>query len=409
MKKTILSSTIGTVIEWAEFTFYAYMAVQFATLFFPMLNHSLALLATLTAFAISYLARPLGGIIFGILGDKQGRKNSLSSSIIMMGIVTLCIGLLPTYQQIGVISPILLIILRFLQGIAVSGEFTNAAIFLVESSHKRKSFSASFVATSAACGMLIGALFALIISLPGMPTWSWRIPFIFGFLASLLGFYIRQNLAESPSYQLLKHNQQLEKTPIRYSIRHHKKALSHVFFIAAFVGIYIYICNLWWVSYVGTQHFFNYLTARSLATFAQLWVVLLIPCTAWLTENYNQTNVLTAGLIGAIIIAPTLFFTSQYGSLLITGGCEILYAVCNALVSASMFKYIAGLFPTKIRCSAPAVSWNVSVALLGGTAPLIAQYAIKLQFHNLPAIYVVLSALVTLFIIHSIKIEKTYV
>lgn len=200
INKITVSASIGTIIEWAEFSFYGYLAYKFAFIFFPK-NTSHALTLSFLVFASSYLARPFGAIIFGYIGDYIGRKRALVSSLIIMGVVALCMGVLPTYDSIGTIAPILLVIFRITQGIAVSGEFTGSAIFIAEHhAGKYKNLAISWISVSSAIGMMIGSLMATIISLDFMPEWSWRVPFFLGFISCLIGIYIRASLEETPAF-----------------------------------------------------------------------------------------------------------------------------------------------------------------------------------------------------------------
>lgn len=394
MNKNILAGSIGTLLEWAEFTFYAYLAYKFAALFFPMLQPGLAVLASFGTFAISYIARPIGGIIFGHIGDKYGRKKAFLISIWLMAIVTLLMGLLPTYNTIGITAPIILIILRFFQGISVSGEFTGAAIYILENDNKKPYLSSSWVSTSSAAGMLCGAIAALVIALPGMPSWAWRVPFCVGFIACLLAIYIRQHLTETTEYQQTKQANMVTQTPFLVALKHYKKPLLQTMSLAAFVGIYIYTCNIWWVTYVIQHGYFSVLQAKTLVTIGQGSVVIFTPLLAIAAERYGGKLIMNIGFTGAACIAPLLFWFSSQQYLYSTTMAHIAYAFCNAAVTANMFKFLTDAFPASIRCTGQAVGWNFSVAIFAGTAPLLAQYAVTHGLNFMPMLYVSVSALI---------------
>lgn len=401
MNKTAMYCSIGTLIEWAEFTFYAYMSQKFALLFFPMFNANTAVLMSFATFAISYLARPLGGILFGHIGDKHGRNMAFSLSIFLMALVTLCMGILPTYQTIGLAAPILLVALRFLQGIAVSGEFTGAAIYLIENDTSKKPYlSSSWISTSSAAGMLIGSFASLIVSLPSMPIWTWRIPFCMGFLACLLGLYVRKKLPETKAYKNLLDSCKLEKIPLLTVLKNNKWQILQTMSLAAFVGIYIYICNIWWTTYVVTKHYFSISEAKLLTTIGQGCVVIVTPLMAMLAEKFGGKLIMRVGLIGATFFAPLLFLTSHTQIFYLVLLLQIIYALCDAMVTAPMFKFLSGLFPAATRCSGQAIGWSVSVAIFGGTAPLLSQYLLINNLGFLPAVYVSLSAIIALFMCH---------
>lgn len=407
MNKMVIYCSIGTMIEWAEFTFYAYMNQQFASLFFPMFNPDMAILVSFGAFAVSYLARPLGGMIFGHLGDKYGRNIAFSSAIILMALVTLSIGILPTYATIGAIAPMLLVALRFLQGLAVSGEFTGAAIYLLESDAKKQPcLASSWTSTFSAAGMLVGSLASFIVSLPHMPGWAWRIPFCLGFLVCLLGLRARRLLPESPAYKNLRQTHQVEKTPLLTLIKHHKLPILQTMALAAFVGIYIYTCNIWWASFVVTQHYYNPLQAKLLITIGQGSVVVFTPLVAMLADRCNYRMIMRTGFIAAALFAPLLFVVSSWQLFWLTMIFQILYALCNALVTAPMFSFLASIFPPAIRCSGQAVGWSIAAAIFGGTAPMLAQYLLLQQLALLPFLYVSISAMLALIMCTSFEAPK---
>lgn len=396
--KIILASSLGTLIEWAEFSFYAYLLAQFSHLFFSMLTHEAALIAAFGTFAVSYLARPLGGIFFGYIGDKFGRQKALVGSILLMGFVTLAMGLLPTYQQIGTTAPLLLIALRFLQGVAVAGEFMGAGVLVVENDTQAPYFSSSWISTAAAGGMLLGGFAGIVVSLPNMPDWAWRVPFWIGFLSCGVGFYIRFALSETTEYQALLHQQRVTSTPIKTLLQDHRISLLKTFLFAALIGIFIYICNIWWVTYVIERGYFSPLAARTLATSAQAGVVILTPIMGWVAQRWQASKVMSLGLFGTLITAPLLLLLAgkmSFHSILLV---ELLYALSLAALTAPMLKYLANLFPTAVRYSGQAIGWNMAVAVFGGTAPLVAQLLSSQQSTLALAGYVVGTGLIALLV-----------
>ena len=393
MNKNISFAVIGTLCEWAEFTFYAYMALKFAHLFFPTLSTSHAVIAVFGTFAVSYLARPLGGFLLGYLGDKRGRKTALSYSIIIMGVATFCIGILPTYAAIGVLAPILLLVLRFIQGLAVAGEFTGAAVFINEHQAKDGYLETSWVSTSSALGMLIGAGAAALISAPSMPEWAWRIPFMLAAASCIWAAYMRKNLTEPAVYQ----NAVVTANPFKLLFKDYKFAMLRVAALAAFVGIYIYICNVWWTTFIIQHGYFSSFQARLLSTIGQASVVVLTPLMALLANRYGGKKLMAIGFIGASGTAFLLFQQNISSSFYYAAFVSIVYGIFNTCVTGPMFKYLTQLFPTEVRFTGPAVSWNIAVALLGGTSPMVAQYLlIHMQTTYAPAFYVFLIASIAL-------------
>ena len=399
MKKNIFVAATIVLIEWIEFSFYAYLVAKLSPLFFAGVSAHLAILMGFGSFAVSYFARPIGGIIFGYIGDYSGRKPALFYSMTLMGIVTFAIGLLPTYTMIGILAPILLIIFRFLQGLAVAGNLTGAAIFIAEHHNNKSYLVSSWVSTFSALGMLIGAATSIIVSLTIMPAWAWRVPFIFiGIIGVIFAGYVRHSLTEPKIYQAEKYKG-LIATLILTLIKNYKMPMLKTAALAAFVGVYIYTCNVWWVSYAIENNYFTNVQARSLATLGQASVVILTPLMAMLGDVVGGYLLMTIGFIGAAITAFLLFALTGFYNIYVIGAVHILYALFNTSVTAVMFKYLVDIFPTKVRYSGQAISWNIAVAIFGGTAPFIAQLlseSYKAPF--IPSLYVIAIALVALLV-----------
>lgn len=368
--KIIIVATIGTVVEWAEFSCYGYLAPRLAQLFFA-LEQKNAMLLSFAIFSASYLARPVGAIIFGYIGDNYGRKLALTISLMTMGVATFAIAILPTYKDLGVMAPLLLLFLRLIQGLALSGEFTGAAIFIAEhySGHKR-TVVISWISSASAAGMLIGVTLAALVSIESMPGWSWRLPFAMGSIGCVLGWLLRRNTKESPQFQF---NRLGVDDGLKSNITILDFSFIQCFLIAAFVSVYIYICNVWWLSYMVEQQYFSNEMAHLLAVLGVVGVVLLTPVAAGLADLYSPRAVMSIGLASAIVVVPAIFMLSQTGQYICGILAALLYALTNVLVTGPMFEYLTGLFPVRTRYSRLGVSWSAAVAVVGGTAPTMAQ------------------------------------
>ena len=209
MKRTLLAGAVGNVLEWYDFALYGYFAPVFAALFFPSNSPSVSLISAFGVFAVGFLARPLGAMLFGYWGDTLGRRNALAWSILLMAIPTCLVGLLPTYDTIGVIAPIALTLCRFLQGLSVGGEFTGSATFLVEhASASQRGYVGSWAGFSAQIGALlgsgVGALVASNLADETLRQWGWRIPFMMGGLIAVVGWYVRTSVPESPAFETIR-------------------------------------------------------------------------------------------------------------------------------------------------------------------------------------------------------------
>lgn len=403
--KRTVAAIIGTVIEWAEYSFYAYMAHMISDLFFPEFDKTAALIATYGVFAAGFLIRPLGAVFFGYIGDRIGRKSALVGSVYLMAFATIGMGLLPTYAQIGIAAPALLLLFRLLQGFAVAGEFNGASIFLIEhSKNERPCLAGCWSAFGAAAGMMLGGVAASIVSLPDMPDWAWRVPFMLGFVGCIVGVYIRKNFDETPAFDQVKTEQLIEKLPLLTAIKQHKKALLQTAIMAGFIGANVYICNVYFISFLIHEGQVKSDLAIRLVTFGEACVVLMLPFMAMLADKFGVKPLLKIGFTLAIVGAPTLFYFGSTGivGLIIIG--QILYATWDTMVSGALFKYVFDLFPTNVKYSGYTFAWCVSVALFGGTAPMMAQYWVGENGWTLaPALYVALFAAMGLGVVFAKK------
>lgn len=397
-----LAILIGTLLEWMEFTYFAYIIDKIAVTFFPSINHNLNILLAFGTFAVSYIARPIGGIIFGIIGDKYGRKPAMYYSLVGMGIATMTIGITPAYTTIGIFSPLVLIIARIIQGIAVSGETSGSAIYLIENNSKKPYLASSLTCIFSALGMFVGAMLAVIISLPALPSWGWRVPFIVSGTLCGIGIYIRYKLHESQAFLKIQQQDKIATYPILELFRNYRLAAVQTFAIAAFIGIYIYICNIWWISYATQNNLLDEVTAKIYATMAQGLVIIFTFLLAFIAEYTGGKWIMRGGLFISIIAAYGLFNPHNIWSTSYLISMEILYAIGNASLSATMYKYFADIFPPSIRYTGQSVMWSIAVAIFGGTAPLVAQKLAIISIYWVIA-YIALSATLTLLLLNLTK------
>lgn len=240
--------------------------------------------------------------------------------------------------------------------------------------------------------MLIGGFAAVAITFPGMPTWSWRIPFFAGTVACLVGFYIRYSLTEIKMQGAMRIN------PIKAILKTYKKPLLKVATIGIAVALYVYICNIWWISYAINGGYFTPLTARSLALLAQGSVVILTPLMAIGADRWNGKYMMQAGLCGYVLVPPLLFFMTHHHSLYGAIFMSILYAIANAAATAPLFKYFFEIFPREIRYTGTALGYGIGVAIFGGSAPLVAQFLSLHHLTYLSIFYVAVGSIIALWV-----------
>ncbi|KTD10821.1 proline/glycine betaine transporter-like protein [Legionella gratiana] len=397
-QKRVIVAAIGTFLEWAEFTYFAYIANIIAALFFPELGSRLGLIATFSVFAVGYFFRPLGSLYFGYLGDKLGRRIALQASILLMGISSLLIGSLPTYNSIGILAPILLVLLRCIQGFAVSGEFNGSAIYLIEHDLEKPCRAGSWTGFASALGMMFGGLMSTLISFHQMPVWAWRVPFLLGTLSCFCALYFRRNLSESPAFLAITKEE--TTNPLKILFNNYKNELLKAALLVASLSIYIYIMNVFYATHLAKYTTLQAAETKLIVTLAQGFVALFIFSIGILADQVNEQRFIAMGLIGYFIAAPLAYLVPQTNSFILILLAQIPYALCNALVGVPIFKLLNDFFPTHIRYSGVSIAWGVSTAIFGGTAPLVAVYLQNLfKLSIAPIFYILLSAAIALLIL----------
>lgn len=392
--KATITATLGTLLEWAEYTFFAYMADQLSNYFFDIQDANLARLKTYGIFATSYFMRPLGAVLFGTLGDRLGRKPALMSSMLLMGIATFSIGCLPTFAEVGSLAAILLLLCRLLQGVAVGGEFHGAITFLHEHAEKRPFFSGSFGPFAAAGGMAIGSFAATLTLLPGAPSWSWRIPFLCSGFLCLLALYLRSSIEETLPFQRAKREKRLVRNPILKAFKEQKKALLLTACISIFVAVYVYIGNVFFKITCIKVGGLRPEIASQIVTFGQVLAACFILICGRMADKIGGKRMCVTGLMLAIIAGPAILAAAQTGDVFLTIAGQVLYAIVNGLVSSCMMTLLMQEFHTETRYSGSAFGWSISAAIFGGTALMVADILMNQMNLNFgPGLYISLAAL----------------
>ena len=374
------AGAIGNVLERYDFAAYGFLAATFAGNFFPLGNHLLSLLASYGVFAAAFFTRPLGGLLFGHIGDRVGRRVALLISVLAMAIPSFAIGLLPTYASIGVIAPCLLILLRMIQGVSVGGELTISIVYLGEhSSDRHRGASASLSFVGAVVGTLIGSL--LISSLEGtlgteaMRAWGWRVPFLCSAVLGVLGLALRLTCldeAEEP----IGH---ARRAPVIVAFATEWRAMLLAFLISIPSGAAYYVGFIYLVTFVQQYDALPAAEANLVVTSGLVTLLFGVPLAAALSDRIGRRKVMLAGVIGQLLLAWPLFAIATDHRAWQLRGWEILFAIAQSLVSGPMPAMLAEQFPTAVRCTATSISYNAAMTLLGGTGPMIVVYLIAVS------------------------------
>jgi MHS family shikimate/dehydroshikimate transporter-like MFS transporter len=377
-RRAIIGSSVGTVIEWYDFTLYGLAsALVFAPLFFPGAGDFAGLLGAFASFAVGFGARPIGGLIFAHFGDRVGRKATLMVTLIMMGTATTLIGVLPTAESVGAIAPVLLIVLRLFQGAGAGAEFAGAMTMASESSGVRnRAFTAGFPGAAVYVGMALATtMFALLSTLPidQFQAWGWRIPFISSVVIVAFALYFRLRVKETAAFEAVDRAGEVTKAPLVEAVRSHWRVLLCGMALFTFALPWVYVVQTFSVSYVtGT------LTVNPTAALVGLIVaeLLTIPATLLfgrLADRIGRKPVLIGAALFAIVFAFPMFALFQTESSFLVGvGLVLGLAIVQGGTIGVSAAMLAEMFPTSMRWSGIAISREIPAAVVGGTAPLVA-------------------------------------
>lgn len=407
--KNFAAAFIGTALEFYDFALFGLLAPVFSRLFFPEENPIAGLIASYSIFAAGFLIRPLGGVVFGYIGDTFGRKKAMVISIIAMMVPTSLIGLLPTYSQIGLLAPIALSLCRLLQGLCAGGEFSGAAIFVIEHAHEnRKYLSGSLVTASSVVGMLAASSMASLCALEIMPTWGWRVPFLLSIPIGLLGFYIRKNTQETAAFKNAQKSQREEAPSLVSIFKNNFISLLITFGIGSFIGV------LYYVPFVFMGHYFTLVTSLSISTTLfvitlGLVVYMLCICLAgYMADKLGPQKVMLIAVCATIVLAYPAFWLigSGHFSLIIQG--ELILSILAGMFVGPANGLTASLFDVKERCRGVAFSLSLGISLFGGLTPVLLIYIInQTQILMWPATWMIFGALIAgLSIFASKKTQK---
>lgn len=399
--RTSFAGSIGNLLEWYDFAVFGYFAPYISTQFFPADDPVAGLINTFGVFAAGYLMRPIGGVIFGQIGDRLGRARALQLSIFVMAIPTTLIAFLPTHAQVGVLAPALLVLLRLAQGLSVGGEFIGSCCYLVEAAPAgRRGLFGSWSVFGTIGGMLVGSAVATLmhalLSADELHAWGWRLPFLGGVLVGVVGWWMRRGVQETPEFARVQSAGRVEARPVLQALREMPLRIAQVAGLVLLFGAAIYTLFVWMPTYL--THFVKPPVPHALLINTVCMAILIagMPIAGLLADRFGYKSVLAAATFVTGVVVYPLFVWIDSGTAIAASVALTVFALLNACIQGAMPVAMADLVPARLRFSAMAIGYNFTLALVGGTAPLVATWLIKTTGQlTAPAWYLVAIAAVT--------------
>jgi MHS family proline/betaine transporter-like MFS transporter len=391
-KSVFLSAILGNILEYYDFTVYVVFSIIIGKTFFPGDSEIIQILSSLAVFAAGFITRPIGGIIFGFIGDRFGRRVSLITSMLGMTIPTFIIGLIPGYAEIGYLAPILLVLMRLAQGLCISGEGAGAAIFILEHiGDLRPGFTAGLVHGSGITGTLVASLIGIALNqlLPGVE-FAWRFAFLLGGFMGLAGFYFRLQVAETPIFIALAEKKKTLKAPFIHVL---KKSWRVMFITAAmggFASSIVYLIKSYVKVFYCDVLGFDDTSSSLFLSYSSVILMISMPLSGYISDRIGRFKTVTISSIAVLLLCcPTLYLMS----------CESLWqqllalallAILAGSVAGSAYVFVISLFSPEERFSGVGFSYNLGVAIFGGTSALISRWLIaQTGLYYAPAFYII--------------------
>jgi metabolite-proton symporter len=400
LKKAIAASAIGNATEWFDYGIYAYGVTYISAAIFPGDTESATLLALMT-FAVSFLVRPLGGLIWGPLGDRLGRKHVLAITILMMSGATLCVGLVPTYDSIGLWAPVLLVLLRMIQGFSTGGEYGGAATFMAEyAPSRRRGFLGSFLEFGTLSGFSLGALlmlgFSLVLGDDAMHAWGWRLPFLVAAPLGIVGLYLRTRLEDTPVFRELEAAGEKEEdttTQFKDLLAGYWKPILRLGGMVVALNVVNYTLLTYMPTYLQKEIGLSADQSLVVPIIGMLMMMVFLPFAGAFSDRVGRKPLWWFSLTGLFIAGVPMFLlmgTSLLGAVVGFAVLGLLYVPQLATISATF----PAMFPTQVRYAGFAIAYNVSTSLFGGTAPAVNDWLTQKTGNQLMPAYYMMAACV---------------
>lgn len=408
--RLLAAGIAGNLLEWFDFAVYGFFAVTIGKLFFPQADPVAQVIAAFAVFAVGFLMRPIGGIVLGHIGDKHGRHTAMLISVAAMAIPTFLVGVLPTYATLGLAAPILLLVLRMIQGLAVGGEYTTSIIYMIEHTDPRKrGFIGSFAVSGAVGGMLLGsgfgALLAAVLSEQALQEWGWRVPFIAGLVLGLAGIYLRREPLAQGALVDQPHN------PLKIALTKHRPELLQVAGMSMINAVVFYLAFVYLVSWLETVDGLAPETSLRINTVTLLVLLPVMIFGGWLSDRVGGKRVMLVSAVATTVLAWPFFWMLHQSTLWMVYVGQLGFAVAIGPYLGAQPAFMVSVIKPAVRCTAAGLGYNITLGIAGGLSPMVATWLVSRTHDDLSPAFMIMTAgvisIVTLLSIKSTKMNAT--
>lgn len=409
LRKNVVAGTIGVFVHWFDWAIYAYLSATLAHVFFPEKSGTAGLLAVFGVLAVSFAVRPIGALIFGYLGDRLGRKQTLSVVILSMALGTLILGFLPSYETIGIWAPLLLVAARVIQGLAAGGEFGSAAAFMAEySPTKHRGFGVSWIEVGSLLGFLAASLavyiLSMVLSSEALLDWGWRVPFLLAAPLGIVGYYIRTRIEDTPEFRSLSEMDTLSQSPLKEVIERNWREVLQASGIEMMMNVTFYIVLVYLLTYQERILGWTASRAALLSAVTSIIAVGVVPICGALSDRYGRKPLLTGAALALVVFSYPLLSIMQLEAAWAGTVSTVLLGVILAVILGVHAVTSAELFPTRTRQSGMSIAYQVTSAIFAGTVPYVLTWLIVTTGNIMsPAFYLMLVGAVGLVVMLTIK------
>ena len=389
--RVLVGGVAGNVLEWFDFAVYGFFAVTIGKLFFPAEDPVAQVISAFGIFAVGFLMRPVGGMVFGYIGDKFGRHNAMLISVAAMAIPTFLVGMLPTYATLGIAAPFLLLLLRMIQGLSVGGEYTTSVVYLYERTPKSSrglvgSLSVSGAVLGILLGSAVGALLAALLDPEQLASWGWRVPFLSGLVLGLAGFWLRQG-GESISAE-----RPMVDNPLKDAWNNHRKIMLQVSGLSMVNAVVFYLVFVYVVSWLEMVDGIAPATSLEINSASLVLLIAVMILAGWLSDKIGARIILMTSVIAVFVLAWPLFWLmhSQHDLTILAG--QFGYAVIIGGYLGVLPAYMVSIIHAAVRCTAAGLSYNITLGVAGGLSPMLATYLVHRTQDDLSPAYMIMLA-----------------